>query len=151
MLHLARLLDDAWFEAGALITIGDVHRLRGVPARAGERYARAVRLAIGSGSRIHEAEARLSFAVSDLVNGRTASARERAEATLDLADRAGLRLVVCQASHVLAVVSDRTGDTDAAATYAARAAKIEAETGYRPPHHLPVLTQADRRTAFHVP
>ncbi|GIJ68844.1 hypothetical protein Voc01_037610 [Virgisporangium ochraceum] len=151
VLHLARLLDDAWFEAGALITIGDVHRLRGVPARAGERYARAVRLAIGSGSRIHEAEARLSFAVSDLVNGRTASARERAEATLDLADRAGLRLVVCQASHVLAVVSDRTGDTDAAATYAARAAKIEAETGYRPPHHLPVLTQADRRTAFHVP
>jgi hypothetical protein len=151
VLHLARLLDDAWFEAGALITIGDVHRLRGVPARAGERYARAVRLAIGSGSRIHEAEARLSFAVSDLVNGRTASARERAEATLDLADRAGLRLVECQASHVLAVVSDRTGDADAAATYAARAAKIEAETGYRPPHHLPVLTPADRRTPFHVP
>jgi DNA-binding SARP family transcriptional activator/tetratricopeptide (TPR) repeat protein len=139
VLHLAHLLDDSWFEAGALITIGDVYRLRGAPARAAERYARAVRLAIGSGSRIHEAEARLSFAVSDLANGRVASARERAEVALDIADRAGIRLVQCMVLHLLAAVSDREGDTAAAAEHAARAAEIQAETGYHPPPHLPVL------------
>lgn len=147
VLHLAKVLDDAWFEAGALITIGDVCRLRGTSARAGEHYARAVRLAIGSGSRIHEAEARLSFAVSDLANGRVSSARERAVAALDVADRAGLRLVECQVSHVLAAISDRAGDATATAAHAARAAALQAETGYQPPPHLPVLTLATRESA----
>jgi DNA-binding SARP family transcriptional activator/tetratricopeptide (TPR) repeat protein len=147
VLHLARVLDDAWFEAGALITIGDVYRLRGMSARAGERYARAVRLAIGSGSRIHEAEARLSFAVSDLANGRAASARGRAEVALDIAERAGLRLVACQASHLLAAIGDRVGDAPASAAHAARAAELQAETGYHPPPHLPVLTAATRESA----
>lgn len=147
VLHLAELLDDAWLEAGALIAIGDVYRLRGVSARAGERYARAVRLAIGSGSRIHEAEARLSFAVADLTNGRTASARERVHVALDIADRAGLRLVQCQASHLLAAISDCEGDSGAAAAHGARAAEIQAETGYHPPPHFPVLTATTRESA----
>jgi tetratricopeptide (TPR) repeat protein len=136
-LQLARPQGDAWTEAGALLTIGDVDRLRGLPHRATERYARAVRVAIGGGSRIHEAEARLALAVGDLTSGHPAQARERAAAAWDIARKCGLRVVECQLSHLFAAISVEQGRTAEAAEHAARAAAIGAETGYRPPPHLP--------------
>jgi hypothetical protein len=50
-------------------------------------------------------------------------------------------------SYLLAAISDRTGDTSAAAAHAARAAALQAETGYHPPPHLPVLTPATPESA----
>jgi DNA-binding SARP family transcriptional activator/tetratricopeptide (TPR) repeat protein len=164
-LQLARQLTDAWCEAGALITIGDVYRLRGIPYRATEQYARAVRLAIGGGSPIHEAEARLALAINDLTGGQPSAARNRAHTALDLVRAAGLRIVECQILHLLSVVDAEQGRPEAAAARAAQAREIEAETGYRPPPHLPVLpaglaanrsagltgSPAERQAAISVP
>jgi tetratricopeptide (TPR) repeat protein len=138
-LHLARLINDAWSEAGALITIGDVYRLRAIPYRATEQYARAVRVSIGTGSRIHEAEARLALAVNDFASGQPSAARDRAGTALDIVRASGLRLVECQILHLLAVVSAGQGRAAEADELADRARAIEAETGYRPSPHLPTL------------
>jgi len=138
-LQLAGQLTDAWCETGARITIGDVYRLRAIPYRATEQYARAVRLSIGTGSRIHEAEARLALAVNDFAGGQPSSARDRAGVALDIARKSGLRIVECQILHLLAVVDDAAGRGAQAAERCARARAIEAETGYRPPPQLPML------------
>jgi DNA-binding SARP family transcriptional activator/tetratricopeptide (TPR) repeat protein len=150
-LHLARLLDDAWSEAGALLTIGDVYRLRAAPYRATEHYARAVRLAIGSGSRIHEAEARLALAGNDLAIGRPSAAYDRACATLDLARECGLRVVECQVLRLLAAVCAQCGRHAEADGYAERVHALEAETGYRPPPHAPSIVGAGLQAGISVP
>jgi len=124
---------------GEPLVIGDVYRLRAIPYRATEQYARAVRLSIGTGSRIHEAEARLALAVNDFAGGQPSSARDRAGVALDIARKSGLRIVECQILHLLAVVDDAAGRGAQAAERCARARAIEAETGYRPPPQLPML------------
>ena len=132
-LRFARRTDDAWCEAGALISLGDLHRLRGSLDEAGAYYRQALLVSIGKGLRVHEAEAQLGLAALHHRAGCAEAAREHAQVALDITGTAGLDILRCQVLWLLAALADDAGDAAQVNRYAQRARRIERRTGYRPP------------------
>jgi DNA-binding SARP family transcriptional activator len=148
-LRLARQAGEAWCEAGALLALGDLHRLDAAidPARA--RYAEALEVATGAGLHIHEAEARLGLAATDRDAGQPARALRQAGPVVDGARAAGLRILECQALHLLAAIHGDLGDRVDAERCAERARRIQDETGYRPPWHVTSPGPRQHRSSSH--
>jgi tetratricopeptide (TPR) repeat protein len=135
-LRLARHVDDAWCEAGALITLGDLHRLQASLDQAGAFYNQALQVSISRGLRIHEAEARLGLAATCRCAGQPGAGLEHARLAMDFARRAGLRVLQCQVLYLLAAIRRDRGERSEAARHQELARRIQDETGYRPPAHL---------------
>jgi DNA-binding SARP family transcriptional activator len=135
-LRLARHADDAWCEAGALITLGDLYRLRASLDQADASYNQALRVSTARGLAIHQAEAQLGLAATCRCAGQPGDGLERARLAMDFARGAGLRVLQCQVLYVYAAIRCDQGERAEAARCLSRARRIQDQTGYRPPAHL---------------
>ncbi|MEV0676296.1 BTAD domain-containing putative transcriptional regulator [Actinosynnema sp. NPDC050436] len=130
-LMLARDTGERRAEAGALLALGDIHRRAGHAQDARDCHRRAATLARETDDDFLEAEA--------LIGG------GQPDRALEIARRAGYRVVEGRALTALAQAALAKGDAPAAVAHARAALEIHRATGHRPgeAHTLVVLGRAE--------